>query len=49
MVVTPHTVTDYLGHAQDWVNAGAQVIGGCCGVTPDHIRALTDGLASRLP
>lgn len=25
----------------DWVSAGARVIGGCCGSTPEHIAALT--------
>jgi methionine synthase I (cobalamin-dependent) len=24
---------------RDWIAAGAQIIGGCCGLTPDHIRA----------
>jgi S-methylmethionine-dependent homocysteine/selenocysteine methylase len=27
-------------HAHDWQAAGAQIIGGCCGTTPAHIRAL---------
>jgi S-methylmethionine-dependent homocysteine/selenocysteine methylase len=49
MVVRPSTAGEYLGHAQDWVKLGAQVVGGCCGVTPDHIRALSNGLPSRLP
>ena len=49
MTVRPSTADEYLGHAQDWVNAGAQVIGGCCGVDPDHIRALREGLPSKMP
>ena len=49
MVVRPSTAAEYLGHAQDWINMGAQVIGGCCGVTPDHIKALNESLPSRLP
>ncbi len=24
---------------RDWIAAGVQIIGGCCGLTPDHIRA----------
>jgi len=24
---------------RDWIAAGVQVIGGCCGLTPDHVRA----------
>ena len=36
--VTPER---YLSFAQRWVNAGATIIGGCCGIGPEHIRALT--------
>ncbi len=32
-------------HCLDWANGGVQIIGGCCGTTIDHIRALTDRLA----
>jgi S-methylmethionine-dependent homocysteine/selenocysteine methylase len=28
-------------HALGWVRAGAQIVGGCCGVTPEHIAALS--------
>ena len=24
---------------RDWIASGVQIIGGCCGLTPDHIRA----------
>lgn len=34
----------YLGWAKKWVAAGATMIGGCCGIGPDHIRALSEGL-----
>lgn len=34
----------YLAAARAWQAAGAQIIGGCCGTTPDHIRALRAGL-----
>lgn len=34
----------YLGAAREWKQVGAQVIGGCCGTTPEHIRALREGL-----
>ncbi|NIP15948.1 MAG: hypothetical protein GWM88_14960 [Pseudomonadales bacterium] len=30
--------------AHQWVAAGARLIGGCCGTTPDHIRALRSAL-----
>ena len=29
---------------QAWVDAGARLIGGCCRVTPDDIRALSENL-----
>ncbi len=35
----------YLVAAVGWAEQGAQLIGGCCGVGPEHIRAL----AARLP
>jgi enediyne biosynthesis protein CalE2 len=34
----------YLEAAREWRRLGAKVIGGCCGTTPDHIRALREGL-----
>ena len=34
----------YLEAALGWQRLGAQVIGGCCGTTPEHIRALRQGL-----
>jgi enediyne biosynthesis protein CalE2 len=34
----------YLDAAREWKSAGAKIIGGCCGTTPDHIRALRAGL-----
>lgn len=35
---------DYLRWAQEWVAAGASVVGGCCGIGPEHIRLLAEGL-----
>jgi S-methylmethionine-dependent homocysteine/selenocysteine methylase len=35
----------YLDWAKKWVGSGATMVGGCCGIGPDHIRALSDGLA----
>ena len=31
-------------HAIDWLGAGARFVGGCCGTTPDHIRAIAQRL-----
>jgi S-methylmethionine-dependent homocysteine/selenocysteine methylase len=39
--VTPEK---YLEAAREWKRLGAQVIGGCCGTTPEHVRALRNGL-----
>lgn len=36
--------SSYLEAARDWVEEGAQIVGGCCGTTPDHIRALRKGI-----
>jgi S-methylmethionine-dependent homocysteine/selenocysteine methylase len=36
----------YLAWAQTWVQAGATIIGGCCGIGPDHIAALAQTLKS---
>jgi S-methylmethionine-dependent homocysteine/selenocysteine methylase len=32
---------EYLARARSWVEHGAQIVGGCCGVRPAHIRALS--------
>ncbi|MGL4889483.1 MAG: homocysteine S-methyltransferase family protein, partial [Aeromonas veronii] len=35
---------DYLGWAERWRGAGANLIGGCCGIGPEHIQALSSRL-----
>ena len=35
----------YLALARTWVERGATIIGGCCGIAPAHIAALRQGLA----
>jgi methionine synthase I (cobalamin-dependent) len=35
--------------AECWVARGVQLVGGCCGIRPDHTRALEGGLPSQLP
>ncbi|HPM22829.1 MAG TPA: homocysteine S-methyltransferase family protein [Phycisphaerae bacterium] len=32
--------TEYAVYAAGWLAAGAQIVGGCCGTTPAHIRAV---------
>ena len=34
----------YLDWAKKWVASGATMVGGCCGIGPEHIRALGEGL-----
>jgi S-methylmethionine-dependent homocysteine/selenocysteine methylase len=34
------TAAEYAEAARHWVQAGAQLLGGCCGTTPAHIAAL---------
>lgn len=36
----------YLLFAEQWVAAGATMIGGCCGIGPEHIAALSQALAA---
>ena len=35
--------------ASNFRNEGVHLIGGCCGTTPEHIRALAEGLDNRIP
>jgi 5-methyltetrahydrofolate--homocysteine methyltransferase len=42
---TPAAMAEYAGSAAD---AGARIVGACCGSTPDHIRAMADALVGRL-
>jgi S-methylmethionine-dependent homocysteine/selenocysteine methylase len=34
------TPAEFADHARTWAAAGARVVGGCCGTTPAHIRAV---------
>lgn len=34
----------YLEFVQTWRDAGATLLGGCCGIGPEHIQALKEGL-----
>mgnify|MGYP001190666019 FL=1 len=38
----------YLEYARKWVASGTQVIGGCCGLGPDHIRLLREKLPRQI-
>ena len=34
----------YAAAARGWLDAGARLVGGCCGTRPDHIRALREAM-----
>lgn len=38
------TAERYLEFAKNWVEHGASIIGGCCGIGPDYIRTLSQNL-----
>ena len=40
--ITPDAYADY---AERWAAAGAGIIGGCCGISPHHIRCLKERLS----
>ena len=33
-------------HAREWIALGARIVGGCCGTTPAHVRALAEAAAA---
>jgi len=43
------TPAEFLDIARKWVQDGVQIIGGCCGIGPEYIRPLRDGLPGRVP
>jgi S-methylmethionine-dependent homocysteine/selenocysteine methylase len=45
---TEHYAADgFAAHAAHWVQAGARIVGGCCGTTPGHILAMAAMQAQR--
>lgn len=43
---TPELMADYAGLVFD---AGARIIGGCCGTTPDHVKTMRQALEAHVP
>ena len=38
------------GHIGEWARSGlVNIVGGCCGTTPDHIRAIADAVRGLPP
>jgi len=38
---------DFAEACVEWVDAGVQVVGGCCGLSVEHIAAMTTALRTR--
>ena len=36
----------YLAWVNDWIATGASIVGGCCGIGPDHIRAIRESIGN---
>jgi S-methylmethionine-dependent homocysteine/selenocysteine methylase len=45
----PASPEEYLAQARQWVAQGVQIIGGCCGIGVECIRALREGLPRAIP
>jgi homocysteine S-methyltransferase len=41
-IIPPH---ELVAQARAWRDGGVSLIGGCCGIGPDHIRALKEAFA----
>lgn len=37
---------EFIGYSQEWLAKGASIIGGCCGIGPEHIQAMSRRLKS---
>ncbi len=37
----------YLGWVRQWVDQGASIVGGCCGIGPEHIAAIRESRDTR--
>src|SRR6185503_3439248 len=45
-MASPEYMATYAHHL---IQAGAKVIGGCCGTTPEHLRAIVHGIRPLVP
>jgi len=48
-LVYPLGPKEYLAFAVEYYRLGANIIGGCCGTTPEHIRAIAGRLKGKKP
>jgi S-methylmethionine-dependent homocysteine/selenocysteine methylase len=44
---TDLTPEGYLAWVDDWIARGADIVGGCCGIGPEHIRAIRESIGVR--
>jgi 5-methyltetrahydrofolate--homocysteine methyltransferase len=42
--ITPETMGN---HVHKWINAGANIIGGCCGTSPAHLKSIADAMNNK--
>jgi methionine synthase I (cobalamin-dependent)/5,10-methylenetetrahydrofolate reductase len=45
-MASPEYMASYARH---FIQAGAKLLGGCCGTTPEHIKSLVDGIRPLVP
>jgi homocysteine S-methyltransferase len=43
------SAADLADACENWVAQGVQIVGGCCGTRPEHIRAVRERMPARLP
>ncbi len=48
-IIYPLGPDEYLRYPLRFYELGANIIGGCCGTTPDHIRLIADALKGKKP
>jgi len=41
------TPTGYLTWVNDWITRGAQIVGGCCGIGPEHILTISESVRNQ--
>ncbi len=46
---TDLSIEAYLDHVKQWLAAGAQIIGGCCGIGPTYIAAVSEWMIAYEP
>jgi 5-methyltetrahydrofolate--homocysteine methyltransferase len=47
-IVYPETPESMAAYVPQFLEAGANILGGCCGTTPEHIRAIKKGIGDRV-